>query len=937
MNALHQDLAALTAGEVYTDALTRELYATAACIYRIRPRAVVCPRTAGEVAAIVAYAAERGLPVTARGAGSAVAGQTLGPGIIIDFSRHLNQILAVNREKREAIVEPGVILGQLNRALAADGLRFPPDPSSGDYATVGGMIANNSSGPHSLKYGDTRAWTARVKAVLADGTITWLEPKPALPPALGDSAALEDRIYARLPALLREHAAAIARSRPRTRKNSSGYHVWDLLGDDRLDPTPLIVGSEGTLALVVKAALKLAPLPAATSGALLAFADLEATCAAVSSLTALAPAALEIIDDQFLAAVREHRPDLRALLPPEARAVLLIEFEADSEAEAEELLARTAALGLPMTAARNRAELNELFALRKAASPLLYRLPGRRLTRFVEDVTVPPERLHEAMTGIRAILARHGTSAPILGHAGSGNLHLNPRLNLEQPDDLARMRAIADEVYAMVIALGGSISGEHGDGLLRAPYVKLQFPELMPLFHAVKDLFDPRGILNPGKKLSDADSIPTEPLRFGAPDSGPGLEAEVLEALRRCHGCGLCRTYCPVAAATATESGLPRARVGAMRAATLGDLDPDAPDLASLLDQCTHCQRCLAGCPTGIEVSSLVRGFRRHYRPRPPWRDRVFARYPAFLAASAHAPGLAAAANDSRWLRTVAQHGLGVDARAPLPCPAGDALRAITSPPASASGRRVVLYPGCLGRYADGDEETAATAEILRALGWEVLLPDLPCCGEARLLLGEVEAARRHARRLTERLREYAAHHVPVVTNCPTCALGIRLSYPALLGQPAQPAASGVRHLFEFLAESGWPEAPPIFPRPAPLGRALLHRGCHLTALGPDRIAPILNRIEGLDLAVADDACCGLAGSFGVKIDHAHLSRALAETLLRRAAEAGTETVISPCPSCRRQVRALGLKPISPVLLLLSVVASAAASDQNKSHETDPP
>jgi len=935
MNALHQDLSNLTSGEVLTDPVSREVYATAACIYRVVPRAVVLPRRADEVAAVIDYAAERGIPVTARGAGSAVAGQTVGAGIIIDLGRHLNKILAINYETREAIVEPGLILAELNRELARFGLIFPPDPSSGDYATIGGMIANNSSGAHSLKYGDTRKWTRRLKTALSDGAIVWLDPKPALPERLSDSDVLENRIYSRLPRLLSEYEAEIERSRPRVAKNSSGYHVWDLVSGREVNPAPLVVGSEGTLAVVVKAALGLAELPPARAAALLCFDSLRAAADAVGPLAELGPAALEIMDELFISTVREHREDLRPLFPESAKAALLIEFEAEELGEAVEHIRRSgevcrklAGSGFEMVEARGESEIAKLFEARKAASPILYRMPGRRLTRFVEDVVIPPDKIGEGIETIREILAKHGTEAPILGHAGSGNLHLNPRLNLEDPEDLARMKAIADELYPAVIEMGGSISGEHGDGILRAPYLKKQFPKLIPLFKRIKDLFDPKGIMNPGKILTEADSIPTEPLRIVPLQEAAGESSlhdpELVEMLLRCHGCGLCRTFCPVAKATGEEIGLPRGKTSALRAIAFGELSIDTREvrqcLVRLFSMCTLCQRCVTGCPTGIEPFRLVRAAMAdiYKKEGRPLRERYFGLAGAMLRASRRAPGAARSIAHGGLSRRALEIGLGVSRKPPLPSPQGDALERIErSNASSAPLGPAVLYLGCMSRYADEEGTASAALEVLTRLGYEVVTPDLPCCGETKLATADLAGATREARALSKLLREYAENDTPIITTCPACALMIRHEHPRLVGEGAEIVAANTLEIFELVARRIGDLGLESGAKPVGLGKAILHRGCHEAALGiRSHGADALSKLPGLELVTVDDACCGLAGVHGMRVENAEISKQLSRSLTEAAKDAGTTTVIAACPACRLQIKALGLEPVSPIVLL---------------------
>jgi len=924
-SSLGRDLESLITGEVFTDPVTREIYATAACIYRVLPRAVARPGNEEEVAAIIEYAADRGIPVTARGAGTAVAGQTVGSGIVIDLKAHMNEVLSIEADEKEAVVRPGVVLGDLNRELSKHGLFFPPDPSSGDYATIGGMIANNSSGARSLKYGDTRRWTARLKVVLSDGSISWMDKKPALPRAMTNSPVLENRIYAGLPLLLEKYSAEIESSRPRT-KNSSGYHVWDLAEGREVDPVPLLAGSEGTLAVAVKAVLRLEELPRGRAAALVSFPSMDAAVEAVQEVLTCGPSALEIMDGLFVSMVREHRPELRDILPERAEAVLLIEFEGESEDDASRRLSR--ALDGSASAWVLRAETEEqaraLWSVRKAASPILYRLPGKRLTRFIEDVVVPRERLGEGIAKIKSILKSHGTEAPVLGHAGSGNLHVNPRLDLCDSADRERMQGIAEDVYTAVIEMGGSISGEHGDGMLRAAYVPRQFPGLAPLLGEIKDLFDPKGILNPGKIVSSIEIMPAEPLRFaqGPPlkEAYPELTSPpLLEMLMRCHGCGLCRTYCPVVSALGEEAAMPRSKVSLLRALVQGDLEMDSPEVHQALERalslCTSCGTCAHMCPTGIEPERLIRAFfADHYgRAGRPLREALFGRADRVLRAGSLAPGLASALMKNPASRSI-MGVLGINKAAPLVAPAGR-----SDPEAAKQERaagRVVFYRGCLGSYADQEGESAAALELLHRLGFETVSPRLPCCGETRLASSDLAGARKMARDLARRLNRYLEQGYKVVTACQTCAVNLKREYAGLAGDEAGRLPEESFELLEFidakadLSGAGFEEGGP--------STVIYFRSCQQRALGRvDHAGRVLARIPGLELVKVEGECCGLAGVYGMRSENAEVSRALSAVLERRFRETGAGRVVCACPMCRLAIRALGYEPVSPAALLV--------------------
>jgi len=941
--ALCRSLARLTTGEVLFDDLSREIYATAACLYRIRPLGIVAPRTAEEVSRIVAFLACEGIPITARGAGSGVAGQTLGEGIILDFARFMNRALAYDPATATVEVEPGLVLAQLNRSLLRHRRFFPPDPSSGDYCTLGGMIANNSGGPHGVSYGSTRDWVESLEVVLADGAVT--EFRPLAPSEQAPRSLLEQSLYQEIPAMLRHHRSLIEQYRPRV-KNSSGYHLWDLEDrDGRLNLAGLAVGSEGTLALVTKARLRTRQLPEQQSAALLFFDQLEKAGEAVAVIRRLQPAALEIMDDQFIRLVREYDPALGAALPENARAMLLVEFEKNETNDPAALLRQLhrelmldSRLAFAFREALSREEQERLWAVRKAASPILYRRPGPpRLTRFVEDIVIPPERLVEGIRAIQRILAEHGTWAPILGHAGDGNLHLNPALDLEDPRDQARMQDIADQVYDLVISLGGSITGEHGDGILRAPYVKRQFGPLIAVFREVKRIFDPAGILNPGKILREEDRLPLAGLRFqvppppaGYPPVRPLQQAPLRELLLSCHGCGLCRTYCPVFLATGREGDLPRAKLAALRGLAQGELSGEEHLVGGALDPllaaCISCERCLRQCPTGVDTARAVTQARSGRLVSQPLslRDRILGNFDRIGTWASLAPGLCTWALQSPAARGAADFFLGLRAEAKLPPFTGDWLK----DPAPAQGEisglaeagEVLYYAGCLERRHDPEGEIRFTLRLLQGCCRKLRVPDLPCCGLPQLMAGDQEHAGEHARAILDAVRPWLKPGVSVVASCPGCALMLQHQFPILLGEEAEPLARATRDLFGALETLGQPAWTRVAGRPRLVA---LHRPCHQAAFAnEDAVERVLRQIPGLTLVGPFNQCCGLAGTFGLKTERRGVSDAIGRDLARALRETEAEAVVSSCPGCRVQIEKLGFTALSPLRLLAEQLAS---------------
>ncbi|MBM4036101.1 MAG: FAD-binding protein [Planctomycetes bacterium] len=545
MTVFEAELRRRVRGEVAFDPGSRALYSTAACIYRVPPVGVVAPLDADDVLAAVALCRAHSIPITPRGAGSGLAGQALGDGLVLDFTVHMNRILdivegdatrdggrgtgdagpvpraacrvppaACHLPTAYAWVQPGLICDQLNAALAPRGLWFPPDPSSSAYCSLGGMIANNSAGSHSVKYGSVIDWVEELDVVLADGTSARLGPYALDGPPWQRLVAQETReaqLHRDLRLILERHPDLIRDHQPRTTKNSAGYRLERVIENGALNLSKLICGSEGTLAIVLAAKLRLAPLPRARREALLHFPDLAAAGRATLEILPFGPSAIELHERHAVDVIRAGRPELADLLPRPGESQLHVEFDAASEEEARDALARMRAkvCGELNLASRciepaSADEARRLWAIRKATLPLLYNQPGpKRIVSFIEDVTVPPGQIPAFIERLQATLDRHGLQAAIYGHAAQGNFHVRPLLDLHDPAEAAKMRAVADEVFDLTIALGGTTSGEHGDGLARTEYLARLYGPLHHLFGAVKRTFDPENLLNPGKKVPD--------------------------------------------------------------------------------------------------------------------------------------------------------------------------------------------------------------------------------------------------------------------------------------------------------------------------------------------------------------------------------------------------------------------------------------------------
>lgn len=713
------DLRGIIKGDLLFDDLSRTFYSTDASIFQIEPLGVVLPRDEEDVRVLVRYAAEHQLSLVPRGAGTGLAGEALGKGLIVDFSRYFRAICDLKGDTVR--VQPGVVYRELNAQLAKVGRRFAPDPASGEQCTIGGMVANNASGAQTIRYGYTRDYVSEMRVVLDTGEATVAGLCSRWPSADVQPGRRED-IVASVITLLEQNADTIQQGQPRTPFNRCGYLLDNVLTARHLDLARLLVGSEGTLAIFTEATLRTIPLPAGRSIALLGFDSLDSACQAAqrvsgsvkkgdrASIPAPAgPAACELIDRRLLTLARGSDTDFSDLVPPATEAVLLIEFEADTQAEARECarelvdhLHRTDRLAIQARLALEPAEMDRLWGLREAALPSLYALRGgAQPIAFIEDVGVPPQELLRYLHGVQDILQKHETTASFLVHACTGQVHTRPFLDLRRPEEVSKLWQIADEVYNLVLGLGGTISAQHGTGLARTPWVSRQYGKLYTVFRELKAIFDPQHIFNPGKIIGPDPDMPAWPLRplgslerarpekeepsLCAPSSIPDLSAgtpattqhpsshllwqpgELATQVISCNGCGQCRgkspseRMCPIFRAQHVEAASPRAKANLMRhvLTNLATQPADGKALSSsevraIADLCVNCKMCARECPAHVNIPKLMleakaANVMEHGLSRSDWamaRTEMFARLGSDFAMLAN---LTLGSRTARW------------------------------------------------------------------------------------------------------------------------------------------------------------------------------------------------------------------------------------------------------------------------------------------------
>lgn len=957
------------AGEVRFDDTSRRLYATDASHYQIVPLGVVVPRTADDLAVTVQIAAELNVPITARGGGTSLTGQSIGPGVVIDCSKYLNRVGEVDASNRTVRVEPGVVLDHLNRAVAPHGLIFGPDVATANRATLGGMIGNNSAGARSVVYRQTVDHVRGLDCVLSDGTRAFFGPlSPREFERKCELRTREGDIYRTADAVVSEHAAEIDRRFPTIVRKVSGYNLAGMRnaesGTRNETPSaiphsalrtphslvPLLVGSEGTLAVVAGAELALVPRPKFRGLLVPHFATLRAALDAVAVCLERGPSAVELMDRMLIDLARGQRGLQRTMAAVRGRpaALLMAEFSGDSAAEVEDAVAKLARdlAGAPgLTAcvtATDPALRDPLWNLRSAAVPLLYGMPGdRKPVTFVEDCAVDPARVPEFADRFREILARHGTDGAFYGHASVGCLHIRPVLNLHDPADVTRMRAITADVSDLVLEFGGSLSGEHGDGLVRSEWNRKMFgPVIYEAFRRVKRAFDPANVLNPGKIVDGPAMEENFRVPPGTPVADPptvfdyAAQGGFFRSVELCNGAGVCRktqggAMCPSYRATRDEQDTTRARANALRLTTLpGPAAGSIGDrwVKSVMDLCLSCKACKAECPSNVDVAKLKAEFTHaHFATRTrPVGHYLVKNVHRLSPVGARFAGLANWAGRRPFARGLLEGVAGIDRRRTLPTLHRDHFRRWFARTRTVHPERpkVVLLDDCFTTFQEPHIGRAAVA-VLERLGFAVELAGI-CCGRAMISKGFLDDARDLARRGVRKLAGFAAAGVPVLGLEPSCVLTLADEWPDLVPGPAAKAVAGVAELAEAWVARQVTDGGRSLAVPARPGTAVFHPHCHQRALvGTAGTAAALALVPRLNVTVLDAGCCGMAGAFGYEKEHFDVSLKIANLQLAPALAAAPDAVVvATGTSCRHQIRDETGRPAVHPLELVAGTAS---------------
>ncbi len=888
--------------KVKDDSSTLRAYAVDASIYRMTPQVVVLPDSEADIECVMEYAVQKGIPLTTRAAGTNLTGSAVGSGIILDVS-HLNRVLELNKEEKWARIQPGIVLNELNKQLLPTGLMFGPDPSSGDMCKLGGMLANNSSGPHTLRYGSVKDNVLSMRVCLESGG--WLNAgveqlnSHQCRQTFDQFTALESVVN-----LVRDHRELIHSKRPRVSKNSAGYNLFDVAaGIDRgiIDFPKLFVGSEGTLGVFSEATIQLVDRPRSTVTGMIHFKSLEEMGESVHDLLKLDPLALEVMDGNTLNLIGRAR----YAIPQDAAATLLIEFDQAGDhggvTQLKEACQRYRLASAPVIATDPEEQQN-LWKARKALYPTLYRYDGRkRPINYVDDVVVAAEQIGELIRYLDALFGKDQVSVAIFGHIGNGNAHILPLLDLNDQKDFQRMQESYYEVHQTVLTrFGGSICGEHGDGRIRAEMVKSMFgEELYGLFVQVKQTLDPAGVLNPGVKISETSF--TENIDF--------------ERLgKACATCAKCNSVCPVYDVFQSEDMSSRGWFEIVTAPDYSYLDSKR-----VVEACLNCKSCRTICPADVDVSELI--LQRRAEHPNTLAGKIFGLH----AQSAKFEKLIklAARTQSLWDRPVVRRILDTlsrpllkqladNARFPwnmtLPRLAKTLLRerhqelcVLPSPSPLQEEKKVAYFHGCAANYFD-DGVGDAVIQVMKRYG---VTPDLPtqrCSGTPIETYGHRALAKEGAR---ENLKNFDGYET-VVTGCASCTLALKDYEKWFKGEPEEKTATSlakkVKHISEFALERE--PSQPNQRKNHSAKKVTYHSSCHLRAAGVTKQPrQLLANLPGVDYVEMQDAdrCAGGAGTYIVK-DY-ETSQKIFQRKKSAIQNSQAEVVATSCPACMIQLK----------------------------------
>ena len=942
---VYDELSQLLSGSntrILVDVFNRVAFSTDASIYQIMPLCIVQPATAEDVSAVVKYAAQNNIPVTGRGAGSGLAGEALTSGIVVDFTRNMNNILEIAEDGSMVTCQPGVVLDEINAHLAAYGRKIGPDPSSGNRAVIGGVVANNATGAHSLQYGYIADHVEAIQVVLADGTIVDFhnDCNPNTPVA----GCITRKIYD----LLTDNAKLIADAQPETKRNRCGYNIANVCHDDSIDLAKLLAGSESTLALFTKIKLRTVELPKQKAILQLDFDSYVKMAQAVTMAVENDAATCELVDKNLIKMTLDAFPQYKDIFPNECVAQLLVEFTADTKDQLENKI-DTCNIAIGNLASARKVVTDpqmqqRLFKSRKDAVPLLHREKGAlHPIAFMEDVSVPYPKLAKYVAQIEKIGQKYNLTLAYYGHAGDGELHIRPYLDLYNPEDVQKMKDIALEVFDLAWSLGGTISGEHADGLLRTAFIEKQYgKEYYKVLRDLKYIFDPANIFNPGKIISDNPDVMTQDLRTSDLVIAERVETNLLFApdefrfeIEQCNGDGVCIStrpgsrMCPVFRALGDELACSRAKANLLRAWITGKLqagDIESPEFKKILSLCVNCKMCSVECPSGVDISKLIIEARTRYvKQNGLTKTEYILTHNRWLsiAGSTFAPlsNLAMSLPPFKWLLDKA---VGIDKRRAMPAFQRSTFikqgrKYLTAQPAITNPiDRVAYFVDSFANYNDHDLGFAAVKTLLHN-NIQVTIPDQRPAPLPAIVYGDINTAKKDFAFIVGHLAQAIRGGYKIVCSEPSAALCLKEDLRLYIdSDDARLVSANTYELMSYLDSLNRSSMLKTHTT-ADTRKFAYHSPCHSCAMSiaGDSIE-LLSDLAGVDITDINAGCCGLAGTCGMQTKNYDLSAKIGQEMADALDAMDTKLALTECAACKMQIEQLTNKTVTHPIKIIA-------------------
>lgn len=925
---IYEELRDQIAGDVYYDKLRRYMHSTDGSIFRVEPSCTVYPRSLEDVQAVCSFAARNKLAVHPRGAGSGLCGACIGQGIVIDFTKYMNQLLDLKLNPGvdgEFTCEPGYKYGQLEELITGSGLFFPPSPSSGEYATFGGMYGTNAGGAYSVKYGNVADYIVDAEFVLTDGTVTTLSAIENTPPEkLGDQ-------FKNLFGLLKNNKESILAAYPNIACNVSGYELREAAESERLRLHKILGGSEGTLAIVTKLTFKLVRKLPYESLLVAYFDDKISSAKAAQIALRYNPAGIEIMDKSLLELASSYKKELADRIPQGVDNVLLIEFDGETAEEvkksAEESMRRIQGdfLSKNIAIAVNEEEKEQFTAVRKAAVPILYLLKGKKkILALVEDAAVPTDTLIDYFDGLYDIFGRHGVSFVTYGHIAKGLLHNRPMLDMKDPQDIELLKVLADEVYELVSRLGGTISGEHGDGRLRSCYIPRQYKSIYDIFLRVKSIFDPNDMFNPDIKTVNDPYQMTKHLRYGADyraiDTGKKMllwNEGLVEEAEKCHGCSKCTTVtyatrmCPVYKVLKDEATTPKAKANILRALLSGVISSEAiytKTFQEVMNHCLNCGSCSIECPSKVNIPKLALEAKSRYAEKfgVPMQAKMVTMFEMVGRRFRKFAPIISFVMMPKFMRKLTKPISGLSPEREFIQFSTQSLSDIIDRTEGTGNKVVMYFAGCYASYVR-PEIGESTVDVLLNLGFKVVTPNQHCCGIPHLSKGLADKTRQQIAENIKCWGKLVDEVDYIVTSCSSCALALKKEWGYYLsGEAIDKIAAKTIMVTDLVG--------PLL-KDRNISRLEInlayHQPCHMRLLpDPQSSLKALKLLPGVTVENLQSSCCGMAGSWGLADEHYDLSVKIGTPMVEKLVASKAQIGVTECPTCMMQMEHLGDKPV---------------------------